>query len=95
MTTKYHYTLTSEKKIAGRFYKKEIICEYDTNYENYATATCADTMRWFRRTGSKQRLKHEIKTDKATGKRYKVMTLYSYAPHDLTYRNVHKWVEII
>ena len=95
MSTKFNFTLTSQKKIAGRFYDIETIREGIENYNHYRRCIAPEELRFFKRLGSKQRTRSEYKIDKATGKGYMVYILDSYAPNDNAYRNRFKWVEIL
>lgn len=95
MSTKFNFTMISQRKIAGRFYDVEIQREGVEDYEHYARCVAPEELRFFRRMGSKQRVSSQYKIDKKTGKGYMVYILDSYAPNDMTYRNRFKWVEII
>lgn len=51
-------------------------------------ATCADTLKWFRKIGSKQKVTQTVKNGKY------VITIFSYAPHDENLRNKIVFEEI-
>lgn len=44
--------------------------------ENVYKAICPETLKWFRKMGSKQRVTQTVKNGK------RVITIFSYAPHN-------------
>lgn len=89
MTGKFKHRIEHQRKIAGRFYTQEITdFGSESTWENVYRATCADTLKWFRKTGSKQRVTQTVKNGKY------VITIFSYAPHDDSYRNKIVFEEI-
>lgn len=89
MTGKFKHRMETQYKINGRFQTQEVTdfgveCTWETVYR----ATCADTLKWFRKIGSKQRVTQTVKDGKY------VITIFSYAPHDKNYRNKIVFEEI-
>lgn len=95
MSTKFNFTLTSQRKIGNTFKDVEVIRKSVEDYDHYCRCVAPDELSFFKRLGSKQRTRSEYKIDKATGKGYMVYILDSYAPNDSSYRNRFKWVEIL
>lgn len=89
MTGKFKHRIEHQRKIAGRFYTQEITdFGSESTWENVHMATCADTLKWFRKIGSKQRVTQTVKNGKY------VITIFSYAPHDENLRNKIVFEEI-
>lgn len=89
MTNKFHYTIEHQRKIGNRFYTQEITdfgCE--ATWDNINQATSYETLKWFRKIGSKQKVTKTVKDGKY------IITIYSYAPHDDKLRNKIVFEEI-
>lgn len=89
MTGIFRHRMETQYKINGRFQTQEVMdlgveCTWETVYR----ATCADTLKWFRKIGSKQKVTQTVKDGKY------VITIFSYAPHDKNYRNKIVFEEI-
>lgn len=89
MTGKFRHTMETQYKINGRF-RTQDVTDFGTDYtwENVYNATCADTLKWFRKIGSKQRVTQTVKDGKY------IITIYSYAPFDDKLRNKIVFEEI-
>lgn len=77
MTGKFRHRMETQYKINGRFQTQEVMdfgveCTWETVYN----ATCPETLKWFRKLGSKQRVTRTVKNGKC------IITIFSYAPHD-------------
>lgn len=82
MTGKFKLRIEHQYKIGNRFYTQDIDdFGSDCTWENVYNATCADTLKWFIKIGSKQRLTKKLKNGKY------IIIIYSYAPHDDKLRN--------
>ena len=89
MTGKFKHIMETQYKINGRFQTQEVTdFGNDYTWENVYNATCADTLKWFRKIGSKQRVTQTVKNGKY------IITIYSYAPHDDKLRNKIVFEEI-
>lgn len=89
MTGKFKHRIEHQCKIGNRFYTQDV--DYFGSYctwENVYLATCDDTLKWFRRIGSKQKVTQTVKDGKH------VITIFSYAPNDKNYRNKIVFEEI-
>lgn len=89
MTGKFKYRIEHQYKIGNRF-QTQNVTDFGTNYtwENVYNATCPETLKWFRKIGSKQRVTKTVKDDKY------IITIFSYAPHDNKLRNKIVFEEI-
>lgn len=89
MTGTFRHRIEIQYKINGRFQTQDVT-DFGTNYtwENVYNATCADTLKWFRKIGSKQRITQTVKDGKY------IITIYSYALHDDKLRNKIVFEEI-
>lgn len=90
MVTKYNETIYHQQKINGRWQtidRDDMGSNY--TYDNVALATCHDTMKFFRRMGSKQQVRTGVTSD---GK--DIIKIFSYSPCDKNYRNVLVFLEI-
>lgn len=77
MTGKFKHRIEHQRKIGNRFYTQETInYESESTWENVHMAICDDTLKWFRKIGSKQKVTQTVKNGKY------VITIFSYAPHD-------------
>lgn len=89
MTGKFKHRIEHQYKIGNRFYTQDVDdFGSDCTWENVYLATCDDTLKWFRRIGSKQKVTQIVKDGKH------VITIFSYAPHDKNYRNKIVFEEI-
>ena len=89
MTGKFRHRMETQYKINGRFQTQEVTdFGTDCTWENVYNATCPETLKWFRRTGSKQRVTQTVKNGKY------IITIFSYAPHDDKLRNKIVFEEI-
>lgn len=89
MTGKFKYRIEHQRKIGNRFYTQEISdMGSDSTWENVHMATCDETLKWFRKIGSKQKVTQTVKDGKY------VITIFSYAPHDENLRNKIVFEEI-
>lgn len=89
MTGKFRHRMETQYKINGRFQTQEVMdfgieCTWETVYH----ATCPETLKWFRKMGSKQKVTRTVKDGKY------VITIFSYAPHDENLRNKIVFEEI-
>lgn len=89
-TEKYNETIYHQKRIAGKWYTVDEDNMGD-NYtiDNWNMATSHETMKWFRSIGSKQRIKVRVNS-----KGKYIRDIYSYAPHDVDYRNLIRFTEL-
>ena len=89
MTGKFRYRMEKQYKINGRFQTQDVTdFGSDCTWENVYNATCSDTLKWFKRIGSKQRVTQTVK-----GGKY-IITIFSYAQHDDKLRNKIVFEEI-
>ena len=90
MVTKYNETIYHQQRINGRWHTvdKDDMGDNHT-YENIALATCHDTIKFFRRMGSKQQIRTGVTVD---GREF--TKIFSYSPTDKNYRNVLVFLEI-
>lgn len=77
MTGKFRHRMETQYKINGRFQTQDVIdfgieCTWETIHQ----VTCTETLKWFRKIGSKQRVTKTVKNGKYT------ITVFSYAPHN-------------
>lgn len=89
MTGKFRHRMETQYKINGRFRTQDVMdfsieCTWETVYN----ATSPETLKWFRRMGSKQRVTKTVKDGKY------IITIFSYAPHDDKLRNKIVFEEI-
>lgn len=77
MTGKFRYTMETQYKINGRFQTQDVIdFGSDYSWETVYNATCNETLKWFRKIGSKQKVTKTVKNGKH------IITVFSYALHD-------------
>lgn len=89
MTGKFKHRIEHQCKIGNRFYTQKISdMGSESTWENVHMATCEDTLKWFRKIGSKQKVTQTVKNGKY------VITIFSYAPHDENLRNKIVFEEI-
>lgn len=89
MTGKFKHRIEHQRKIGNRFYTQETThYESESTWENVHMATCDDTLKWFRKIGSKQKVTQTVKNGKY------IITIFSYAPHDENLRNKIVFEEI-
>ena len=89
MTGKFKHRIEHQRKIGNRFYTQETTnYESESTWENVYAATCDDTLKWFRKIGSKQKVTQTVKNGKY------IITIFSYAPHDENLRNKIVFEEI-
>lgn len=82
MTGKFRRRMETQYKINGRFQAQEVMdFGVESTWETVYNATCADTLKWFIKIGSKQRVTQTVKNGKY------IITVFSYAPHDDKLRN--------
>lgn len=89
MTGKFTHRIEHQRKIGNRFYTQEISdMGSESTWENVHMATCDDTLKWFRKIGSKQKVTQTVKNGKY------IITIFSYAPHDENLRDKIVFEEI-
>lgn len=89
MTGKFRYTMETQYKINGRFQTQDVIdFGSDYSWETVYNATCSDTLQWFRKIGSRQRVTKIVKNGKY------IITVFSYASHDNKLRHKIVFEEI-
>ena len=92
--TDYIYSLKYQKKIAGKWYDTEVtFAGRHATDENVELATSSETLKFFRRLGSKQQVRRTVKKTKDGEYKY-VITIYSYQPSDRTVRAKHEYIEV-
>lgn len=67
---------------------KTIFDNHKVTQGNVDRATSKETMKFFKAMGSKQRVERRYNKDGN-----EVIKIFSYAPNDLTLRNVHTYIE--
>ena len=82
MTGTFRHRIEHQYKNWYRFQTQEVT-DFGSNctWENVYNATCAETLKLFRKIGSKQKVTKTVKNGKH------IITVYSYAPHDDKLRN--------
>lgn len=77
MTGTFKHRIEHQYKIGNRFYTQNIDdFGRDCTWENVYNATCDETLKWFRKIGSKQKVIKTVKNGKY------IITIFSYAPYD-------------
>lgn len=87
---KYNETIYHQRRIGGKWYTvEESNLGDDRTIDNWNMATSYETLRWFGRTGSKQRVKVRVNS-----KGKYIRDIYSYSPTDNNYRSLIRFTEL-
>lgn len=87
---KYNETIYHQQRVAGKWYTiDEDDMGNNHTIDNWNMATSYETLRWFRRIGSRQRIKVRVNS-----KGKYIRDIYSYSPNDNNYRNLIRFTEL-
>ena len=89
-TVYYNETIYHQRKIDNKWVTIDNDDMGDKHtIDNWNLATSYETMKWFRRIGSRQRVNVRVNS-----KGKYIRDIYSYSPHDNEYRNLIRFTEL-